>query len=93
MGRLLVVLVLLGLLVLVLAGVLYVTHDNNKINLTIDKSRLDATASEAVEAGRKGLHRAGEALEKTGDKLHRENPRPDKPAPEGTAPAETQRVY
>jgi len=93
MGRLLVVLVLLGVLVLVLAGVIYVTHDTSKINVTIDKSRLDATADEAVEAGRKGLHKAGEALEKTGDKLQRENPTPDKPAPESGVTVDTQHVY
>jgi hypothetical protein len=86
MGRLLIVLALVVVLVLVLAGVIYVTTTGDKINVTIDKSKLDATKDEAVEAGRKGLHKASKALEKTGDKLQRENPDPG-------PTTEPQRVY
>jgi hypothetical protein len=79
-GRLLLILALLALLVAILAGVIYVTSIGDNINVTIDKSKLKATTQEAVEKGREGLHEAGEALERAGGKLQRENPDPDRDA-------------
>ncbi len=71
--RAFIVLIILVIVVGIATGVIYFNRQDDRLNITIDTEKARQKRDEMVEDGKRALHDAGKAVERTGEEMQEAN--------------------